>query len=92
MTAIIAALWPEWLPGPGPVPFQPQLTLRYSDDGGQTWSNEKKAYGGAIGNYLARVIWRQLGSGRDRVFEVFSTDAIQHIWCEAYLEVTQGAD
>jgi hypothetical protein len=34
--------------------------------------------------------WRRLGSGRDRVFEVYSDTAIKHAWNDAYLAAGAG--
>ena len=58
----------------------PQVMLRWSDDGGHTWSNEHWATMGAIGTYGARVIWRRLGMTvklRDRVYEISGTDPVK---------------
>ena len=55
----------------------PQVMLRWSDDGGHSWSNEHWASMGALGKYLYRVIWRRLGISRDRVYEVSGTDPIK---------------
>jgi hypothetical protein len=55
----------------------PQAMLRWSDDGGHTWSREHWASLGAIGQYQQRVFWRRLGMTqklRDRVYEVSGTD------------------
>lgn len=52
----------------------PQVILDWSDDGGKTWSNEKWASIGKIGEYLKRAIWRRLGSFRYRVFRVTYSD------------------
>jgi len=55
----------------------PQVMLRWSDDGGHTWSNEHWAGLGKIGEYYKRVFWRRLGMTlklRDRVYEVSGTD------------------
>jgi hypothetical protein len=46
------------------------IMIRYSDDGGNTWSDYRTAYAGDTGQFNKRVIWRRLGIGRDRVFEV----------------------
>jgi hypothetical protein len=48
----------------------PQVMLRFSDDGGHTWSNEHWKSMGKIGRYGYRTIWRRLGATmkiRDRV-------------------------
>lgn len=58
----------------------PQVMLRWSDDGGHTWSNEHWLPIGKIGEYYRRVIWRRLGMTlkiRDRVYEVSMTDPVK---------------
>jgi hypothetical protein len=68
------------------VTRNPTMMMRYSDDGGKTWSNERTADTGAVGNYKARVIYRRLGSGRDRVIELSVTDPIPWRLIEGYLK------
>jgi hypothetical protein len=58
----------------------PEAMLRWSDDGGHTWSNEHWRKMGAIGQYGYRTIWRRLGMTqkiRDRVYEVSGTDPVK---------------
>ena len=58
----------------------PAVMLRWSDDGGHTWSNEHWSYMGKIGQYYKRVFWRRLGMTlklRDRVYEISGTDPIK---------------
>jgi hypothetical protein len=58
----------------------PEVMLRWSDDGGHTWSNEHWRSMGRIGEYGARTIWRRLGMTtkiRDRVYEVSGTDPVK---------------
>ena len=58
----------------------PQVMLRWSDDGGHTWSNEHWKGMGMVGEYGTRVIWRRLGMTmklRDRVYEVSGTDPVK---------------
>jgi hypothetical protein len=58
----------------------PQVMLRWSDDGGHTWSNEHWAPIGKIGEYYRRVFWRRLGMTmklRDRVYELSGTDPVK---------------
>ena len=58
----------------------PQVMLRWSDDGGHTWSNEHWKSMGRIGRYGYRTIWRRLGATmkiRDRVYEVSGTDPVR---------------
>jgi hypothetical protein len=55
----------------------PQVMLRWSDDGGHTWSNEHWSPVGKIGAYGHRTFWRRLGMTlklRDRVYELSGTD------------------
>jgi len=65
----------------GAIPTQPpQAMLRWSDDGGHTWSNEHWTSMGRIGEYGHRTIWRRLGMTlklRDRVYEVSGTDPVK---------------
>lgn len=58
----------------------PVVHLRWSDDGGHTWSNYHSAKMGKIGETGRRVIWRRLGMTeklRDRVYEVSGTDPVK---------------
>lgn len=60
--------------------IDPQVMLRWSDDGGHTWSNKHWRSMGKTGTYGTRVLWRRLGMTlklRDRVYEVSSTDPIK---------------
>ena len=69
----------------------PQVMLRFSDDGGHTWSNERWVSMGAIGTYAARAIWRRLGMTtelRDRVYEVSGTDPVKLVIIGAELAVS----
>lgn len=48
----------------------PQVVLDWSDDGGRTWSNERWAAIGRIGEYEKRAVWRRLGRFRSRSFRL----------------------
>ena len=68
----------------------PQVMLRWSDDGGHTWSNEHWQGMGKTGEYGTRVIWRRLGMTmklRDRVYEVSGTDPVKIAIMAAELDV-----
>ena len=79
----------EWLvpyiPPIPPVPGSftkrlPKVLLRWSDDGGHTWSNYHDKDLGALGEYWHRVIWRRLGMTnklRDRVYELSGADPVK---------------
>ena len=68
----------------------PQAMLRWSNDGGSTWSNEHWTGIGAIGKYRNRAIWRRLGWSRDRVFEVVVTDPVKAVIVSANLKASEG--
>ncbi|CAB4127806.1 Bacteriophage P22, Gp10, DNA-stabilising [uncultured Caudovirales phage] len=68
----------------------PQAMLRWSNDGGSTWSNEHWVSIGQVGQYKNRAIWRRLGWSRDRVFEVVVTDPINAVIISANLKASQG--
>lgn len=68
----------------------PQAMLRWSNDGGSTWSNEHWVSIGMIGKYLNRAVWRRLGVARDRVFEVIVTDPVKAVIISAALEALAG--
>lgn len=64
----------------------PQLMLRWSDDGGHAWSNEHWVTAGALGTYRTRAIWRRLGNSRGRIYEVSGSDAVLVALIEADVE------
>lgn len=68
----------------------PKIMMRFSDDGGHTWSNEKQAAIGKLGNYKTRALWRRLGTSRDRVYEVSVTDPIDVTLIDAVIDVEPG--
>jgi hypothetical protein len=55
----------------------PEVMLRYSKDGGNTWSAVRRLKLGAIGEYGKRVMSRNFGQGRDFVFELSMTDPVK---------------
>lgn len=68
----------------------PQAMLRWSNDGGSTWSNEHWTSIGVQGRYKNRAIWRRLGQARDRIFEVVVTDPIKAVIIAANLKAEAG--
>lgn len=63
----------------------PKIMMKYSDDGGRTWSNELWRSLGKVGEYKTRVVWRKLGSSKDRVYQVSGSDPVFIQINEAYL-------
>jgi len=80
-------------PGVGlPNGSAPQAMLRWSDDGGSTWSNEHWSSIGVQGAYQNRAIWRRLGQARDRIFEVVITDPVKAVITAANLKADAGVN
>jgi hypothetical protein len=72
----------------------PTVLLRWSDDGGHTWSNYHSRETGAIGATQTRVIYRRLGSTgklRDRVYELSGSDPVPIMWNAALIDIDVGA-
>ena len=65
----------------------PQISLRYSRDGGRTWSEELTASLGKIGEYATQVRFPRLGSGEDWVFELMTSDPVPITILGGYIEV-----
>lgn len=71
--------------------LNPQVMLRWSDDGGHTWGNEHWRSVGKAGEWGHRVFWRRLGMTeklRDRVYEVSGTDPVKIAILGAELELS----
>lgn len=74
-------------PGVGLVTGQgsnPQLVLRYSDDG-SNWSPEFWRSIGARGNFGKRAVWTRLGRSRNRFYELGYSDPTPFVFYGAYL-------
>lgn len=69
----------------------PKIMMRFSDDGGHKFSNEKWASFGKIGQTKTRAIWRRLGHSRDRIFEITITDPVKVSIIGAELMFEPGA-
>lgn len=69
----------------------PEIMLRWSDDGGHTWSNEHWTTIGKIGQYGKRAFFRRLGMTeklRDRVIELSGTDPVKITILGAELQIS----
>lgn len=74
-----------------PIGTNPQVNLRWSDDGGHNWSNYRQMPAGPPGKTAQRVKFNRLGStrrnsGLDRIFELSATDAFKVALIGAELE------
>lgn len=70
----------------------PKVMLQWSDDGGDTWSNEYWVKAGMVGEYNARVLWRRLGRGRFRLWKVVITFRCPFFISAAYVDVKVGTN
>ncbi len=66
------------------------VNLRWSNNGGHTWSNLYPKTVGALGRYSKRVMWRKLGAARNRVFEISMSDPVAWVLLAAYLDIEKG--
>ena len=69
--------------------------LRFSDNGGKSFGSYVDTDVPATSVDAPTLsdinpAWRQLGSGRDRVFEVSTDAGVKVVWLDAYLEATPG--
>lgn len=55
----------------------PEIMLRFSDDGGKSWSNERKKKIGQRGQRKKRVIFDRLGTFRQRAYEISISDPVK---------------
>lgn len=65
----------------------PQIMLRYSDDGGKTWSSELWENLGKIGERNTEVYWSKLGAARSWLFEVSVSDPVSVNIIAAYADI-----
>ena len=70
--------------------FTPVSSIRWSDDGGHTWSNSYSRPLGQQGQYKQRSIWRKLGASRDRIYEYTCSEPIKKVIIGAILNIEAG--
>jgi len=65
----------------------PQIMMRYSDDGGRTYSHELWRSLGRMGEYRTRAIWRSLGQFRQRNIRLTVTDPVRRFVMSYFVDV-----
>lgn len=65
----------------------PQAICTFSKDNGKTWSNDRFAPLGKLGEYLARLKWNRFGTARQFAFKIQITDPVKIDIGAAYIEV-----
>jgi len=77
---LYSAIELEFEPGVGDnTTLEPEVSLEWSDDYGNTWSNKHYKKLGSIGKYENRVIYRNLGRAIHRKFRVIVSDPVSVI-------------
>lgn len=69
----------------------PQISLRWSDDKGFSWSNAVMQSMGATGQYITSPQWNRLGYARDRVFELSWSAATDTALSGVFVQFTKAA-
>lgn len=69
----------------------PQIMLEYSKDNGRTWSAQRWASSGLVGNYIARVIWRRFGCTRDATWRITQSDPVKFVITEGAFKIRKAA-
>lgn len=70
----------------------PLVMLSWSDDHGNTWSNELIRPVGVLGGYKTCAYFHQLGRSKDRVWKVRFTDPVKAVLLGGYVEVYSEKD
>lgn len=68
----------------------PQIILRYSDDGGKTWSADYQRSVGKIGETRKRVPFTRHGRSRNRVYQLAYSDPTSLAFYGAYINEGQS--
>lgn len=67
---------------------EPEIAMRYSNDGGFNWSDETlRVSTGATGDYAKRVDWNRLGTSREWLFEFTITENVAFSIIDATVDI-----
>lgn len=67
---------------------EPKMVVRFSNDSGRTYGNEKFLPMGVAGDYLAKCVKRHCGSSRSRTIEFYVTDPVPFFVLDAYAQIS----
>lgn len=70
----------------------PQVSMRYSNDGGHTWSHHLARSFGKVGQYGKQVRWNRLGVAREWLFEFSIVEPIKFAIIDASVNISGGRD
>ena len=68
--------------------YDPQVVLKWSDDGGRTWSSGVSVALGKYQVYTNRQIWRRLGKSRNRIYELTIESPVKVVMLGGYGRLT----
>lgn len=68
----------------------PQAMLEYSDDDGNTWSNEIWTGFGVMGDYSARAVWDRMGTSRWRIYRQTISDPVERVVKGVFFNASVG--
>lgn len=69
--------------------YDPEVAMRYSDDGGHNWSSWLNAPMGKLGETKNGCVWTKLGlSDNGRVFEFKVTDPVKTVFVDAFARIS----
>lgn len=74
--------------GLAPSGTDPQITMRYSNDGANSWSTEESRSIGQTGEYGKRIIWNRLGSAVEWEFEFVISSPTDFAIIDASVDVS----
>ena len=82
-----------WVPGDlgDTVDGQPQISMRFSDNRGGSWSTPQVQTFGSTGQENVQIIWTRQGLSKDRIFELFWTTRNITALNGAFIEVRPAA-
>jgi hypothetical protein len=69
--------------------YNPQVTLKWSDDGGNTWSDGEAVSLGKYQKYSTRQRWRRLGKSRNRVYEATIETPVKVVLLGSFAELEE---
>ena len=67
--------------------YSPQAILKWSDNGGKTWSTGRSVNIGKYQKYGTRAVWRRLGKSRNRVYELTIEEPVKIVLIGAYSNI-----
>ncbi len=77
--------------GAGTLEIDQTWMLRYSDDGGHTWSRILRRNSGKMGQRNKKLLYKRLGRSKDRIYAIGCADPCKRVLVGGYLNADIGA-